>query len=500
MQAGVARRLYGRTMVEHIWKLGLLKPKFSGAHSVWFTTRDIELLAEADATVIHTPLSNLYLGSGIARVPELIRQGISVGIGSDGPNCGSSTSLFEVMKLAAVIHRIHEVDGRRWISARDAFRMATIGGAKALGLDEGIGSLEVGKKADLVLLNANTPNFIPLNDPVVHGRKIKVSVEDDAGNPEKAKAAVKKLIYDTKVFALMGTGASLAAFAAKKEIEEAKVPWLGAPAVMDKIYIPAFPTTFSYGLISSVDARSMAKFMVSKPGVKKIGFVYHFDDWGKGLLESATKVLEEQKVEWSVEVVEKGITDATAVILKVKKYNPDVIIGFLYPTEGPVFIRDAYKYGLKVPIVFNTALSDLTDVWKRAGIPESMRWVFASTYGTAPVSDPRFSDLMNAMKGYFPVTRIQPQNFIGFAGGRLMVEALKRCGRNLSREKFLDVLENMKDFETGVLPSKISFSKTDHVGLENCTFVTLKKDGTEYYLPEPKWDTDILKKKNWETE
>jgi hypothetical protein len=81
-----------------------------------------------------------------------------------------------------------------------------------------------------------------------------------------------------------------------------------------------------------------------------------------------------------------------------------------------------------------------------------------------------------------------------------MVEALKRCSRDFSREKFLDVLENMKGFETGVLPSKISFSKTDHVGLENCTFVTLRKDGTEYYLSEPKWDPDILKKKNWETE
>ena len=336
----------------------------------------------------------------------------------------------------------------------------------------------------------------------VHGRKIKAFVEDDAGNPEKAKAAVKKLIYDTKVFALMGTGASLAAFAAKQEIEAAKVPWLGAPAVMDKIYIPAFPTTFSFGLTSSVDAESMAKFALTKPGVKRIAFVYHYDDWGKGLLEAAVKVLTENKatmnLEWTTEVVEKGVTDATAVVLKVKNYNPDFIIGFLYPTEGPVFIRDSYKYGLKVPITFNTALSDLTDVKNRSGIPESMKWVFASTYGTAPIADPRFSNLVNAMKGYFPQTRPQPQNFIGFAGGKLLVEALRRSGRDLSREKFLDVLENMKDFETGLLPSKISYSKTSHIGLKQCTFVTLRKDGTDYYLPEPKWDPELLKKKNWE--
>jgi len=335
----------------------------------------------------------------------------------------------------------------------------------------------------------------------VHGRKVKVFLEDDAGNPEKAKGAVKKLIYDTKVFALMGTGASLAAFAAKQEIEAARVPWLGAPAIMDKIYVPAFPTTFSYGLTSNVDAQSMARFVLTKPDVKKIAFVYHYDDWGEGLLGAAVKVLEEHKatkVEWTSEVVEKGITDATAVVLKVKNYNPDFMIGFLYPTEGPVFIRDAYKYGLKVPIVFNTALSDLTDVKNRSGIPESMKWVFASTYGTAAISDPKFADLVNAMKGYFPQTRPQPQNFIGFAGGRLLVEALRRSGRDLTREKFVDVLEDIKDFETGVLPSKISYSKTSHIGLKGCTFVTLRKDGTDYYLLEPKWDPVILKKKNWE--
>jgi cytosine/adenosine deaminase-related metal-dependent hydrolase len=165
--AVVARKLYGRTMVEHIRELGLLKPKFCGAHSVWLTDRDIEVMAETGAGVSHNPISNLYLGSGIARVPELVRRGIAVGIGTDGPLCASNTSLFEVMKLAAVIHRIREADGSRWISARDAFRMATIEGARALGLDQEIGSIEVGKKADLVLLNANTPNFVPLNDPVV---------------------------------------------------------------------------------------------------------------------------------------------------------------------------------------------------------------------------------------------------------------------------------------------------------------------------------------------
>jgi cytosine/adenosine deaminase-related metal-dependent hydrolase len=166
-QVAVAKRLYGRTMVEHIHKLGLLRHGFSGAHSVWLTDGDLDLMAEASASVCHNPLSNLYLGSGIARVPDLLRRGVAVGIGSDGLNCGSSASLFEVMKLAAVVHRIGETNGRRWVSARDAFRMATITGAQALGLDHEIGSIEVGKKADIVLLNIEDANFVPLNEPVM---------------------------------------------------------------------------------------------------------------------------------------------------------------------------------------------------------------------------------------------------------------------------------------------------------------------------------------------
>jgi cytosine/adenosine deaminase-related metal-dependent hydrolase len=200
VQTAIARRLYGRTMVEHIWTLGLLRPGFCGAHSVWLTDREIELMAEARAGISHNPLSNLYLGDGIARVPEMLRHGVAVGIGSDGPNCGSTMSLFEVMKLAALVHRINETDARQWVGARDAFRMATLDGARALALDSEIGSIEAGKKADLVLLNGDAGNFVPLNDPVAQivygetGSAVETVVVNgevilEGGSPTRFKAA-----------------------------------------------------------------------------------------------------------------------------------------------------------------------------------------------------------------------------------------------------------------------------------------------------------------------
>ncbi len=340
----------------------------------------------------------------------------------------------------------------------------------------------------------------------VHGRKIKAFIEDDANNPEKTKSAVKKLIYDTKVFSILGTGGgSIPAFVAKKEIEEAKVPWLAGPAVMDKIYVPTVPTTFCTTLTGGIAGKAMARLMMTAPSVKKIAFVYHYNDWGKGLLESATNELEKhktQKVEWIAEVVENNITDATPVVLKVKKYNPDFVAAFLYPVEGAVFVRDAYKYGLReIPIVGAPSLTDLKDLRARSGIPESMKWVFAataSTYCESNISDPRYSDLATALKKYFPQARIHNMNFLGFGSARILIEALRRSGRDLTREKFLDALESLKDFDTGVLASRITYSKTSHLGIEDCIFLTLKKDGTEYFLDKSEWDTNILKKKNWE--
>jgi branched-chain amino acid transport system substrate-binding protein len=334
----------------------------------------------------------------------------------------------------------------------------------------------------------------------VHGRKIKYYLEDDGAAPEKAKAAVKKLIYQNEVFALMGGTASLATYAAKMDIEKAKVPWLGCPAVMDKIWVPTFPTTFTYGITGSLDGKSATRFLLTKPDIKKVAFVYHFDDYAKSLLEAGLEELKSThpKVESRTEVVDRGITDATPSILKIKEYKVDGVIGILYPAESAVFIRDAYKLGLTVPMVFVTTCNDLTDQRTRCGIPEAMKWVFANTYGYASILDPQFNDLVVRLKRYFPNDKPQASNFLGFAGGKILVEALKRAGRDLTREKFVRALESLESFDTKVLASKITFSKDNHLGQSTLNIVTLKKDGSEYYLPKPIWDSGILKKKNWE--
>lgn len=338
----------------------------------------------------------------------------------------------------------------------------------------------------------------------VHGRKIIAFVEDDANNPERAKSAAKKLIYNNEVFAMQGSTTTFSTLAAKREIEDANVPWLVGAATTEKIYYPTVRTTYGFTTTSKSLARVTTRFMLSKPDVKKIVFVYQHTEWSKAVLESAIKEFEESKrkdVEFITEVVETGTTDATPAILKIKKYGADAIGGILYPQEAAILVRDAYKYGLKVPIVLAGAANDLRDVKMRTGIPESMKWAFvcvATTLCENTASDPRYSELTTGLKKYFPEAKIQGQHAYGFAYGRIFVEALRRSGRNLTRERFLDVLENLRDFDTGVLFGKVSYSKTDHLAEVNYVFLALKKDGNEYFTDKPEWNPDIMRKRNWE--
>jgi 5-methylthioadenosine/S-adenosylhomocysteine deaminase len=137
------------------------------AHCVWVDGEEIELLAAGGAGVVHNPRSNLKLGSGIAPVPDLLRAGIHVGLGTDGAASNNELDLFAEIQMAALIHKGVRLDPRA-VPAAVAFEMATIGGARALRLDHLIGSLEVGKRADLTIIDLDEDNLVPLYDPLSH--------------------------------------------------------------------------------------------------------------------------------------------------------------------------------------------------------------------------------------------------------------------------------------------------------------------------------------------
>jgi cytosine/adenosine deaminase-related metal-dependent hydrolase len=141
--------------IEFFESIGILNSNTCVAHCIWLNDNEVGLLRDRKAKVVHCPSSNLKLGSGVARIPELLSKGIGVSLGADGAPCNNTLDMFEEMRLAALIQKPQH--GPRAMNAQTVFEMATRNGAAALGLESDIGSIEPGKKADIVLLDINQP-------------------------------------------------------------------------------------------------------------------------------------------------------------------------------------------------------------------------------------------------------------------------------------------------------------------------------------------------------
>jgi 5-methylthioadenosine/S-adenosylhomocysteine deaminase len=159
------RKEYGKDYVEVFNDLGVLGPKFQGAHAVWVSDKEIALLAKTNSRVIHNPTSNMYLASGTAPVPQMLKAGVTVALGTDGPCCNNNLDMIQTLKFAALIHKSNSLIPTV-ITANEVVRMATIEGARSFGLENEIGSLEVGKKADITIIDLWRPHILPVFDPI----------------------------------------------------------------------------------------------------------------------------------------------------------------------------------------------------------------------------------------------------------------------------------------------------------------------------------------------
>ena len=157
---------YGLRPVAHLEKLGFFSRPSFVAHAVHLTDEEIETLAKYQVAVSHNPGSNLKLASGVARVPEMLRAGVVVSLGTDGAASNNNLDMFEEIRLAALIHKGVSGDPTA-VPAAEALRMGTIYGAQTIRLDD-IGTLEVGMKADFVAVDIDQPHFLPHTDLVSH--------------------------------------------------------------------------------------------------------------------------------------------------------------------------------------------------------------------------------------------------------------------------------------------------------------------------------------------
>lgn len=173
----------GLRPVEWLDSLGCLNAQTQLVHAVWLSDHEIDLIAASGAKVVHCPVSNMYLASGAARIPEMRQRGIPVALATDGPGSNNNQDMIETLKTTALLHKVTSMDARVFLP-EDVLWMACRCGAQAFGQPELIGSLEVGKKADIVLVDLDTPFAVPVHRPVsalvysLNGRSVDTVIVD----------------------------------------------------------------------------------------------------------------------------------------------------------------------------------------------------------------------------------------------------------------------------------------------------------------------------------
>lgn len=205
-QATVTGR-HGRSVIRHLADLGLLGPDVVLAHCVHLDDEELGLIARSGASVAHNPVSNLKLASGVAPVPSLLAAGVNVALGTDGPISGNDLDPWLALRLAAILHKGISGDATA-VSPEQAFAMATRNGARALGLADRIGTLEVGKAADIVVVDASGPHAAPLFDPLAYlvfaagrgdVRHVFVDGVHVVRNRELTRGDLRKIVEDVQV-------------------------------------------------------------------------------------------------------------------------------------------------------------------------------------------------------------------------------------------------------------------------------------------------------------
>ncbi|HET6501054.1 MAG TPA: amidohydrolase family protein [Amycolatopsis sp.] len=157
-------RFDGRSLVRYTADLGLLRERTNVIHAVWVDGDDLDLIAEAGATVAHNPVSNLRLGSGIMPFREIRRRGIPIGLGVDEAICNDAVDMWSVVRGAGLVHNVSGLDSDLWPSAAEVLDCLWTGGARVMGQSDDLGAVTVGRLADLVLIDLHSPAFTPLND------------------------------------------------------------------------------------------------------------------------------------------------------------------------------------------------------------------------------------------------------------------------------------------------------------------------------------------------
>jgi branched-chain amino acid transport system substrate-binding protein len=294
----------------------------------------------------------------------------------------------------------------------------------------------------------------------INGRKIRFVREDDQCKPDVAVPAVRKLIYEDKVFMINGGACSNASLAAMPEIVRAEIPWVITDSTAPQLTDPPKPfifTTFQAGWMETAAQLQHALEL----GGKKIAIVRQHDAWAASRYEPLLADLAKRGIKpVADEEVAPDVADTTAVALHLQASGADTVLLLLFPQAATVLMRDMYKVGYKPLAIGGSPLGDVSDMQKAIGIPGAT----AKFQGLAPtraLDDPAVQKYVPLLKKYYPNAELMPWHLVGIATAQFVVAALQKAGPDLTRAKLDEVMSTLA-INPDVYAGPIKCTPTDH--------------------------------------
>ena len=311
------------------------------------------------------------------------------------------------------------------------------------------------------------------DDGGINGRKIRFIYENDSYQPAKTTAAVKKLVEEDKVFALVGGLGTAQNMAVMDYLVQNKVPHLAPSTGSGLMSKPVKPNVFQVQLNYTNEATLLTQYALDKLSAKKIAVFYQNDAFGKEGLDAVNAELKKRNMgEASGVSYEPSDTNFSSQALKLQSTGADTVVIYAVPKPGASIIAEMDKIGFKPNLLASSVINDPA-LFQLAGPGIEGLLLLAWLPAFDDTSNPKIVEYQNFMKKYAPNEQIGGFSETGYTYATIATDALKQAGKDLTREGFLKVLESLQDYKGSLVPS-LSYNSTDHSGAKAAYFQQAK--------------------------
>ena len=320
----------------------------------------------------------------------------------------------------------------------------------------------------------------------IHGRKIRLIVYDDGGSPQEALAAVRRLIDQDRVFALVAGSISGATLPVVPLINRAGIPFVASISSNRRLLDPFSRYIFRVYPNEIAQANGLIDYVIPRVGLKRPAMIYTSNDYGVGGHEAVTQRLREK---YNLQLIgaeryNTGDQDFSAQLLRIKQANPDGVFVWAFAAEAGIIVRQAKELGIPAPLFGGGATA--TPLFPRGAGPAGVGFIADFVLPVLPESStaPAVVKYREALKKLYPSGlppgRPSEYDLAGYGAGKIVEEGLRRAGRELTREKFIEALETLKEFDTGVL-FPVTYAKDKHEASSQAQIVRIN-DKLEWEL------------------